>query len=94
MLYYFVSTYLFKIGNDFGGWGEYYFIEFICMLFAGLIYFYAYFILKNLGNLNTKINLSILVGFISFFVGIFNYFCVRISFLKFGSYYLFGLSEC
>ncbi|AAX17899.1 ABC transporter permease [Borrelia turicatae] len=68
---FFVNTYLFKVGNDFGGWGEYYFIKFICMLFAGFIYFCAYFILKNLGNLNTKVNLSILAGVISFFAVLF-----------------------
>ncbi|AHH14076.1 ABC transporter permease protein [Borrelia hermsii MTW] len=68
---FFVNSYLFKVVYDFGIWGEYYFIKLICMFFAGFVYFCAYFILKNLGNVNTKINFSIYVGIISFFAALF-----------------------
>ncbi|WP_235048132.1 ABC transporter permease [Borrelia persica] len=66
---FFVDNYLFKVMSGFYNWVESYFFKYIGISFAGFIYFYLYFVLRNLGNLNTrKIGFTILMGLTSFFV--------------------------
>ncbi|AYE36435.1 ABC transporter permease [Borrelia turcica IST7] len=51
------------------------------MCFSFLLYFFAYFVLRNLGNLNSRTNLVILLGLISFFSVLFFLLVVSLALL-------------